>query len=163
MPDKADNDLKLPVHPLLARLVGDQAGDSIALRGYVGPSTVGGHVTLYPRLDDLSESFEFAREDVLAFEKAPESMLPNGGTIVWVKKNAEVILHRAHSVKTEAQNPVGFRTGRLTIWRPFSPVIGDDSNCEGDVCTSKCNTCTSRCIPACSTGDRGRRRMIRFR
>jgi hypothetical protein len=161
MPDKPDNDLKLPVHPLLARLVGDQAGDSIALRGYVGPPTAGGHVTLYPRLDDLSESFEFAREDVLAFEKAPESMLPNGGTIVWVKKNAEVILHRAHSVKTEAQNLVGFRTGRLTIWRPFNPLRGEAA-C--DVCTSNCGiNCRSEC-ETCDKGNRGRRRwMVRFR
>ena len=162
MPDKTDPDVKIPVHPLLAKLVGDHEGDAMALRGYVGPPTADGHIMLYPRLDDLSESFEFAREDVLTFEKAPESVLPNGGTIVWIKKNAEVILRRAESVKTQAQNLVGFRAGRLTIWRAFNHPLRGEAAC--DVCTSNCGI---NCRSECATCDRPtierRRRRIHFR
>ena len=170
MPDKTDPDVKIPVHPLLANLVGDHEGDAMALRGYVGPPTADGHIMLYPRLDDLSRASEFAREDVLTLEKAPESVLPNGGTIVWIKKNAEVILRRAESVKTQAQNLVGFRAGRLIIWRPFT--FRSEINCSrdpcGGVCASRCNTCTSKCLRACSTSERSaierrRGRVVRFR
>jgi hypothetical protein len=106
---------EIPVHPLLRKLVDSQEkpSNAIALRGYVGPSRAEGLVTLYPRLGNLFESYEIARDDIVAFEEAPG--LPNGGMIIWVKKDAEVTHRRGETTRTQAQNLVNIRRGRLFI------------------------------------------------
>jgi hypothetical protein len=88
-----------PENPVLAKLVAAGAANAIPLRGYVGPSTTRGRVSLYPSLDDLSNSVEIASSDILHFEAAPESVLPYGGVIVWLKKDAEITRRRVETVR----------------------------------------------------------------
>ena len=54
-------------------------------------------------------------DDILAIEAAPEEVLPNGGMIVWLKKDAEITHRRALTAKIQAQNLVEVRQGRLLI------------------------------------------------
>jgi hypothetical protein len=142
----------LSTHPTVKTLVGDRQGlaNALLLRGYIGPSSSDERITLFPTLDDLSQSYEFARADVLAVDNAPEAELPNGGKVVWVRSDA-VITRR--NTKT-AQQHVEMHKGRLSITmvRRLS---------DGDVCmTFDCQTCTSNCGINCTSSceeGRGRR------
>jgi len=135
MADETGPGAEIPENQLVARLISAGAANATALRGYFGPTTTEGRVTLYPSLDDLSESFEIARDDILAFEAAPDSVLPNGGMIVWVKKDAEVTHRRAQTVKIQAQNLAEVRKGRLRILMPVPNQLWP--------------VCRSRCFPGC--------------
>jgi len=142
---------QIPENPLVAGLRAEGTTDAITFRGYIGPSTVEGKVILYPSLNDISESFEFAREDVLQFAAAPESLLPLGATIIWVKKDAKVIHHRVETVTHLKETRVGRLRMRLPRRHPRSearPVC--QSQCG--VCQSACDsqTCRSVCEPACN-------------
>ena len=107
-----------PENPVLAKLVAAGAANAIPLRGYVGPSTTRGRVSLYPSLDDLSNSVEIASSDILHFEAAPESLLPYGGVIVWLKKDAEIPRRRVETVRAVPRaDRVEVRAGRLRIFR----------------------------------------------
>jgi hypothetical protein len=116
MANQTDPGQSIPVHPLLAKLVAKPGpANVIALKGYVGPSETEDRVTLYPRLGDLSECLEIARTDILAFEPAAETVLPQGGMIVWVNKDTKITHRRAETVKTQAGNFVEVRRGRLRM------------------------------------------------
>jgi len=107
-----------PENPVLAKLVGAGAANAIALRGYIAPSTARGRVSLYPRLDDLSNSVEIASSDILHFEAVPESVLPYGAVIVWLKKDAEITRRRVETVRAVPRaDRVEVRAGRLRIFR----------------------------------------------
>lgn len=91
MANQKDDD-HLRTHPLLDRLL--KAGTDVrAFRGYVGPDKGNGRVTMYPSLGDLSFYIEINRSDIVSSAAAPESLLPHGGTVIWVKPDAEVICH----------------------------------------------------------------------
>jgi hypothetical protein len=161
MAEEGDSGAKLTAHPTVEKLVGDNSGFSsgMTVRGYVGPSMSEDRVTVFPTLDDLSQSFELARADVLAVDDAPDSQLPNGGKVIWVKSDA-VITRR--NTKT-AQQYVQMHKGRLSI--TMLRRLGD-----GDVCmTFDCQTCTSNCgINCTSSCEEGRRHRpifgpVRFR
>jgi hypothetical protein len=113
MAKDGQSDNRLTTHPVIQQLVGEQTGlsNGMILRGYIGPSTSEDRITVFPTLDDLSQSFELARADVLAVNEAPEALLPNGGKVIWVKSDA-VITQR--NTKT-AQQYVQMRKGRLSI------------------------------------------------
>lgn len=139
MADDGESDGGLTPLPVIVQLVGDQSGltNAMMLRGYIGPSTSEDRITVFPTLDDLSQSFELARADVLAFVEAPEALLPNGGKVIWVKSDA-VITHR--NTKT-AEQFVQMRKGRLSI--TMLRRLG-----ECDVCISRFDGCESSCGPA---------------
>jgi hypothetical protein len=81
-------------HALLGRLLAHGAGaDAHAFRGYIGPETRDGKVRLYPSLGDLTFSIEIAEADILESVAAPETLLPHGGVVLWVKRDAEVVFH----------------------------------------------------------------------
>jgi hypothetical protein len=123
--------------PVIVQLVGKLGerglSNAMMLRGYIGPSTSEDRITVFPTLDDLSQSFELASADVLAFAEAPEALLPNGGKVIWVRSDA-VITQR--NTKT-AQQFVQMRKGRLSI--TMLRRLG-----ESDVCLNRfddCETC----------------------
>src|SRR3954452_721663 len=102
----------LPANPLLAHLLAAVgATNAITLRGYVGPPRDNGYVVLYPRLDDLSESFEIARADILYFTEVPELVMPFGATMIWVKVDAQISHRRGEIAKRPDLAEV--RKGRL--------------------------------------------------
>ena len=153
-------DNELSANPTIKKLVGDHPGlaKAMILRGYIGPSTSEDRITVFPTLDDLSQSFEFARADVLAVDDAPQTEVPNGGKMIWVRSDA-VITQR--NTKT-AQQHVQMRKGNLSITM-LRRLRADD------VCsTFDCQTCTSNCgincTSSCAEGRHGGRRIpVRFR
>ena len=73
-------------HPLLSRLLEQSEGvGARAFRGYIGPSKAEGSVWLYPSLGDLSFSIEMREADILDTANAPETLLPHGGSVLWVR------------------------------------------------------------------------------
>jgi hypothetical protein len=65
----------LSENPLVTELIAQGAETSIMLRGFIGPSARDGYVRLYPKLQNLSDSVEIARSDVLHSVQAPQSAL----------------------------------------------------------------------------------------
>lgn len=80
------------VNPLLSRLLSHGVEASV-LRGYVGPSKKEGTVSLYPALGKLNHYIEIDQGDIVETAPAPTNVLPHNGTVVWVKSDAEVVLH----------------------------------------------------------------------
>ncbi len=60
---------------------------------------------LYPSLGDLSFSIEINKSDIVASAAAPESLLPHGGTVIWVKPDAEVVCHGDRINTVAARRP----------------------------------------------------------
>jgi hypothetical protein len=150
---------ELSTHPTVDKLVGDHSGlaNGMILRGYVGPSKSDDCITIFPSLDDLSQSFELARADVLAVDDAPEAQLPNGGKVIWVRSDAVITRRNTKS----AQQHVEIHKGRLSI--TMLRRLGDS-----DVCmTFDCQTCTSNCGINCTSSCEERHRLrfspVRFR
>jgi hypothetical protein len=144
MLNETDSNANIPENPLLARLlVIDGATNAITYRGYVGQSSAEGYISLYPRLYDLSESFEIAQADILHFLEVPESVMPHGAMILWVKKDAQITHHRSEIA--ERSNLGEIRAGRLRIKVPkFST---DLRNVCASYCFGGCRPCTSGCTP----------------
>jgi hypothetical protein len=163
MTSQNPEDDHLRAHPLLSRLL--EVGANVrAFRGYVGPDKNSGRVRLYPSLGDLSFSIEIDTSDIVASAAAPESLLPHGGTVIWVKPDAEVVCYGdrintvaarhprqtgvldvspANETQTAARRLVEVQTGRLNI--QLRPRVM--STCASCSCSS-CEThpsCTSTC------------------
>jgi len=143
---------KISENPLLARLlVAEGAENAIALRGYVGPSRAEGYINLYPNLYDLSESLEVAQADVLHFAEVPETAMPFGATILWVKKDAQIVHRQGEAAENTGAAEI--RKGRLRIQlgmrRTEGVCTSRCSSCQSRcrTCQSRCNTCQSRCRP----------------
>ena len=153
----------LRAHPLLNQLL--EAGPNLrAFRGYVGPDKNNGRVSLFPSLGDLSFSIEINKSDIVASAAAPETLLPHGGTVIWVKPDAEVVcrgdtintvaarrprqagealLANVDETQTVAGRLVEVQRGRLSI--QLRPRVM--STCASCTCSS-CEThpsCTSNC------------------
>lgn len=154
----------LEAHPLLSRLL-DVGANVRAFRGYVGPSKEDGRVRLYPSLGDLGFSIEINKSDIVATAAAPESLLPHGGTVIWVKPDAAVVCHgdRINTVAARRPRQAGARdassangpqtqragrlvevqTGRLNIQlRPR--VMSSCASCSCSSCETN-PSCTSTC------------------
>jgi hypothetical protein len=165
MTSQQSDDDHLRAHPLLSRLL--EAGTNVrAFRGYVGPDKDSGRVRLYPSLGDLSFSIEINKSDIVASAAAPEWLLPHGGTVIWVKPDAEVVCRgdqinivaarrprqagaldvspaNVDVMQTAAGRLVDVQRGRLNI--QLRPRVM--SSCASCTCSS-CEThpsCTSNC------------------
>jgi hypothetical protein len=176
MANQQPDDRHLRAHPLLSQLL--KVGPNVrAFRGYVGPEKDEGRVMLYQSLGDLSFSIEIKKSDIVASAAAPETLLPHGGTVIWVKPDAEVVCHgdrintvaarrpqqaaapdvspaTVHETQTAAGRLVEVQRGRLNI--QLRPRVA--SSCASCSCSS-CEThpsCTSECNTA-------RRRMVAVR
>lgn len=162
MAGKFVNEEHLREHSLLSTLL--EYGSSVrAFRGYVASSEDGGKVILYPSLGDLTFSLEIDKDDIIATAPAPETLLPHGGTVVWVRPDAEIKSKGDRIGTMSARRPMGaaassalrdqpmaaagryvsVTTGRLNI-RLRRRVM---STCASCTCSS-CEThpsCTSTC------------------
>jgi hypothetical protein len=165
MNDPQPSDAHLRVHPLLSQLLAAGA-QARAFRGYVGPEKDSARMRLYPSLGDLSFFVEFDKDDIVASTAAPESLLPHGGAVVWLKPDAEVRCHGDQIRTVTARRPqqdaggdvgradrgltptaagrlVQVQTGRVNI--RLRPRVM--SSCASCTCSS-CQThpsCTSTC------------------
>jgi hypothetical protein len=148
---------ELEENPLLSKLTRAGVSDSRTFWGYVGPSRAEGWVTLYPSLQNLGESIEIARADILHVEDVPETVLLFGAKVVWVRRDAKV--NRGHATPAQAvgrQRPsaaatghpkddvVEVREGRL---RMQMRARSDDPDCYSPCAT--CRDCSSVCISIC--------------
>jgi hypothetical protein len=155
----------LLAHPLLSRLL--EVGTGVrAFRGYVGPDKDGVRMRLYPSLGDLAFFVEFNKDDIVASTAAPESLLPHGGTVVWLKPDADVVCHGDRINTIAARRPyqagrsdgslahvsdkaaaagglVHVQTGRLSI-RVRSRVMSTCASCSCASCETN-PSCTSQC------------------
>ncbi len=162
MPSQKQEDHHLRPHPLLSRLLAVGA-DVKAFRGYVGPERDGKRVRLYPSLGDLGFCIEIDKSDIVASAQAPETLLPHGGTVIWVRPDADVVCrgdrvntvaargprreaaHNATTVgATELSRLVEVQKGRLSVQlrrRVMSTCASCScSSCETHPsCTSDCN------------------------
>jgi hypothetical protein len=172
---KHDDGQHLRPHPLLNRLL--EVGAPVrAFRGYVGADKGNGRVRLYPSLGDLGFSIEIDRSDIVASAAAPESLLPHGGTVIWVKPDAAVVCHgdRVNTVAARRPRQTGARDmsaanletqragrlvevqkGRLNI-RLRARVMSSCASCScsscetNPGCSSTCNQITA--IPSITVG-----------
>jgi hypothetical protein len=151
--------MDVPVNPVLATLGANVSpGDVTTLRGYVGPSTSDDRIKLYASLDDLTNSVEIAKDDILHFAELPESILPLGAVTIWLKKRAEVTFSHTekNAVAAEAtfeKTPVEINRGRLRmlVRAPLFRQAAADSvcviPCDGDSQPPRCDskpTCEAR-------------------
>lgn len=159
-----------PEHPLLKRLVSEKTVDVKAIQGYVGPSDDEACLRIYASLDNLEESIEVNREDVIHHESTPENVLPHGAVTVWVKQGADVAVKLD---RVAAIDKVDLKRGRLRIRVPggvngkvCQSVCGVcQSVCSYQVCQSVCGVCQSVCgvcQSVCSASIRNRGPVRRF-
>lgn len=174
MSGQQPDDEHLRAHPLLSRLL-DVGANVRAFRGYVGPDKDNGRVALYPSLGDLTFSIEINKSDIVASAAAPELLLPHGGTVIWVKPDAEIVCHgdrvntvaarRPHqagalppanpyTTQTAAGRLVEVQTGRLNI-RLRPRVMSSCASCS----CSSCETHPS-CHSTCNTQIMTPRRVV---
>jgi hypothetical protein len=146
-------------HPALAKLASDgiDVAEVVGLRGIVGTPPADGVFRLHPRLDDLTISVDIGAGDVVHVAAASE--LPNDVVVAWVRRDTEVTFRRTRIVFTSAETVAGFlgglpdadvgsasgemRSGRLNI--RLNPRALPQEFMASGVCTSRCNTCMSRC------------------
>jgi hypothetical protein len=162
MTSDSGSEAKIPENPLLSKLTREGAVDSMTFWGYVGPSREEGVVTLYPSLENLSDSIEIARADILHVEDVPETVLLFGAKVVWVRREAKITrrqvdtaetvgtLGTAEAVRAVApkDNVVEVRKGRL---RMRMRTQGARSDCHSPCAT--CRDCSSVCICTCRYTD----------
>ena len=137
--------MEIPLHPIFAKLNNENSTKFTTLRGYVGPSLTKGSIRLYKSLDGPSESVEIPQADIIYFADMPESILPYGAKIVWIKKDAEVTVNQVASVagvKADREfTEVSQGRLRMIVRRGLA----------SDDCSSRCNVCQSRCcVSRCS-------------
>jgi hypothetical protein len=130
---------------LLKKLLERGGENAVALRGFIGPATREGHVRLFPRLVDLTQSMEIARADIL--HALPATGSPDGPVVLWVKRDAQIQarnVNAAEAVTQGAQKLVEIRKGRLRM-KARAPQ-------EEPICFSVCMDCLSWCsCSICST------------
>jgi hypothetical protein len=168
MSGQQPNEDHLRAHPLLSRLL--EVGPNVrAFRGYVGPDKGNGRVNLYPSLGDLAFSIEINKSDIVASAAAPELLLPHGGTVIWVRPDAEIVCHgdrintvaarrprqsgaldvppaNPYKTQTAAGRLVEVQTGRLNI-RVRPRVMSSCASCSCSSCETH-PSCTSTCNTA---------------
>jgi hypothetical protein len=80
----------LPQSKLLAELLAKKTGETVTYIGYIGPEEGPDQVVLYQDLEDLSKCVSIKTNDIVHYVAAPESLLPFGGVILWLKKDSDV-------------------------------------------------------------------------
>jgi|SRR5215216_3152751 len=131
----------IPQHPLLQKLQGSTAVTT--LRGYIGAGKDEGSVRIYATLDDLSESVEVKKDDVLHYEATPESIQPFGSTTIWIKQDAQTTLKLDRVQNVSKIKEV--RAGRLKIAVPGGRFTQTVCQSVCGVCQSVCTVCQSVC------------------
>jgi hypothetical protein len=140
------------INPLLAKIAGDGPSAVRSFTGYVGPSARSDCITVYSSIKDLQRSIEINVADIVHIEEIPETIVPFGAHVVWVKTDAEVAVRRIAAGMpargVTSRNFVESRVGRLRIRKLDKQVRREcTSNCDcSSTCTSTCD-CFSLCDP----------------
>jgi hypothetical protein len=136
-----DAKLDIPEHPLLKKLAGST--DVTTLRGYVGAGKNDASIRIYTSLDDLSESVEVNKADVLHYASTPETVQPFGSTTIWIKREAQTTYKLDRVDKTATVKEI--RAGRLQIVVPGGGLRQNVCQSVCGVCQSVCGVCQSVC------------------
>jgi hypothetical protein len=147
MAKKSSSYGEIQANPLIAALLDKGAETAMMLQGYVGSPPKEEYVRLYPVLGDLRKTIDVARSDILHFVDSPRSAL--GAIIMWVKKDAQIVISRVDNSAITAPAPrrarfVDINKGRLRM------RVKSQSRAS-DVCQSICDTCTSQCTYHCDS------------
>ena len=106
---------------LIEKLVPDPAAppDVIVLVGFLGKSSRAGYVRLYitPKLNDY---FEIREKDVVLTQSLATELNPLGGTVVWVRREADLL----HTRTTAAQAAAEFLGGPIMDSFSGTPSLG---------------------------------------
>jgi hypothetical protein len=121
---------------LIERLVPDPATlpDVIMVVGFLGKSNRAGHVRLY-LTPLLNEYLEISENDVLHRQAAPPELNPLGGTLAWVRREANLLHTRTAAQQVQTQFLQGSIAAR------FLPKTGFENPCFGifgPITTSRC-------------------------
>jgi len=93
----------LKEHEIASKVVkGSGYGNATLLVGYIGKSDDDKSVRLYMNLN-FDEYVQVPRESILHAANAPESVLPFGGTYLWIKKDDHITYVRVDSTKQQAK------------------------------------------------------------
>src|SRR5580692_3739073 len=109
---------KFPAHTLVEKL--SAGGDTVAAKilGYFG-GTTDGVVKVYPTLNDLSVCLHIREADIIHVVDATPEELPNGGSVIWAKPDAQV--QREVNKRTTVQ--AGFLAGKIAARMARGPGI----------------------------------------
>jgi len=113
---------ELRADELIEKLVPDPATppDLILLAGFLGKSNRAGYVRLYLTLL-LNEYLEISEKDVLHHQPFAPALNPLGGTLVWIRREANLLHTRTATQQVQAQFLQGSITAR------FLPKAGMES------------------------------------
>ncbi len=153
MSEPNDSTESLQENPLLRRLIGRGAANSMIYWGYFGPPSTEDRITFYPSLNDLSVSLDIARDDIIDIADVPETLLPFGAKVIWVKINARIGRRFARIGPVHPGTTADFvevTKGRLNMrvrTAPFRGGGGVDSDCVSpcSTCRTECSVCKSVC------------------
>ena len=153
MADQSGKGADISPHPFFNRVAEQDAAEAVTIMGYLGPSPGSGSVVLYASLDNLADSVEIPAGDVLHVEDVPETTMPFGAKLVWVRSKARITRRRVASAE-DAGSPqkqrhvIEVRKGRLRMLSRQQVRSPEDCSTCVSVCISicrGCKTCTSEC------------------
>ena len=106
MPSQKQEDHHLRAHPLLSRSPARSAPTSRLSEAMSGLKS-GKYVRLYPSLGDLGFWLGIDKSDIVASAPAPETLLPHGEGVVWVRPHAHVVCRGDRVIAVGARGPLG--------------------------------------------------------
>ena len=159
---KSSGARELKLDALVEKVVPDasQIPDLLVLVGLVGKSSRAGYVRLYVRAN-LSEYFDISEKDVVHSQSLANEVSPLGGSIVWVRREANLLHSRTQPTQVQAE----FIQGDITTaflpgsslgvhpeWAPALRAARDpsvvDMSCRLGICESKQGYCFPSRVPA---------------
>ncbi|MDB4902517.1 MAG: hypothetical protein JWQ63_1798 [Mucilaginibacter sp.] len=111
---------EIPKNVILTELLEiKNAKGSVAFMGYIGPDPDNKHefISLYQDIFDLSKWLEIKKSDIIYFTPVPESVLPFGGTILWVPKSSIIKFEsiKCEEAEFDKYTEEGLRAGSLGL------------------------------------------------
>ena len=123
----------------------DEIPDIIFLSGFVGASSLEGYTRLYLNVV-LSEFFEIPSDAVLHTLRLPLATSPFGETVLWVKKDAELIRKGKSTTETKAKFFSGEIQQNYVATAPANGSVGPTGVLN---CTQSPETCGNTVWPGC--------------
>lgn len=111
----ADNRRKFTPHPIVGKL---ETSGAVRLLGYIG-GTTNGVVKVHPSLNDLSVFYRIRENDIVDVEAATAEELPNNGSVVWVKAEADIERCVTQSSSVQAR----FLAGAISAGMAGGPAV----------------------------------------
>ncbi|MBN8994136.1 MAG: hypothetical protein J0H94_02850 [Rhizobiales bacterium] len=146
----------LTEHPFFTSVARDGSGVLLAsFMGYVGPPAGEDTLTLFAAIDTPTDSVEIPLRDIVHVEDVPETTIPFGAKLVWVRDGARIVRRRTATaeaaVEAQRRHAVELGKGRLRMRIP-GRVRAAEEDCRTcvSVCISicqGCEPCTSECGP----------------